>query len=116
MVKKLRQIDADKFREQWLEHGENEYVYDTNCFLESIDAAPTIDAVPVVYGRIVWKDRRRGGVRRATGFDEFGVKHTVRYMDSYVERTPYCSVCGKVLGDTFLTYCSNCGAKMDEEG
>ena len=43
-----RLIDADPFREWWLENGENEYVYDTNCFLESIDEQPTIDAVPVV--------------------------------------------------------------------
>ena len=43
-----RLIDADPFREWWLENGENEYVYDTNCFLESIDEQPTIDAIPVV--------------------------------------------------------------------
>lgn len=41
-------IDADAMREDWLENGENEYVYDTNCILESIDEQPTIDAVPVV--------------------------------------------------------------------
>ena len=37
-----RLIDADALREDWLENGENEYVYDTNSFLESIDIAPTI--------------------------------------------------------------------------
>ena len=37
-----RLIDADALREEWLENGENEYVYDTNSFLESIDNAPTI--------------------------------------------------------------------------
>lgn len=37
-----RCIDADVLREDWLENGENEYVYDTNAFLDSIDAAPTI--------------------------------------------------------------------------
>ena len=80
-----------------------------------VEELPAIDAVPVVHGHIVWKDRRRGGVRKVTGLDEFGVEHTVRYMESYVERTPYCSVCTKVLGDA-LTYCPNCGAKMDAEG
>lgn len=40
-------IDADAMREEWLENGENEYVYDTNAFLESIDEQPTIEAVPV---------------------------------------------------------------------
>ena len=37
-----RLIDADALREEWLENGENEYVYDTNSFLDSIDDAPTI--------------------------------------------------------------------------
>lgn len=37
-----RLIDADALRADWLENGENEYVYDTNAFLDSIDAAPTI--------------------------------------------------------------------------
>lgn len=37
-----RLIDADALREDWLENGENEYVYDTNAFLNSLDDAPTI--------------------------------------------------------------------------
>jgi len=37
-----RLIDADALREDWLENGENEYVYDTNAFLDSLDSAPTI--------------------------------------------------------------------------
>ena len=45
-----RLIDANAFREDWLKSGENEYVYDTNSFLSSIDDAPTIDpeSLPVV--------------------------------------------------------------------
>lgn len=45
-----RLIDANALREDWLENGENEYVYDTNSFLESLDDAPTIDpeALPIV--------------------------------------------------------------------
>ena len=35
-------IDRDTLREEWLENGENEYVYDTNAFLDSLDDAPTI--------------------------------------------------------------------------
>ena len=42
-----RMIDASAMRDDWLENGENEYVYDTNAVLDSIDAQPTIDAVPV---------------------------------------------------------------------
>ena len=41
-----RTIDADVMRQYWLENGENEYVYDTNSVLESIDAQPTVDAAP----------------------------------------------------------------------
>lgn len=46
----MRLIDADAFREWWLDNGENEYIYDTNSILDSIDSWPTfvVDAVPVV--------------------------------------------------------------------
>lgn len=39
----MRLGDLDALREDWLENGENEYVYDTNSFLSSIDDQPTID-------------------------------------------------------------------------
>ena len=45
MQKGKRLIDANAMREDWLENGENEYVYDTNVVLDSIDAQPTVDAV-----------------------------------------------------------------------
>lgn len=38
-----RLIDADIIRQEWLENGENEYVYDTNDVLDSIDAQPTVN-------------------------------------------------------------------------
>ena len=46
----MRLIDADAFREWWLENGANEYIYDTNSILDSIDSWPTfvVGAVPVV--------------------------------------------------------------------
>ena len=37
-----RLIDADALRQDWLGNGENEYVYDTNAFLDSLDNEPTI--------------------------------------------------------------------------
>ena len=43
-----RLIDASAMRDDWLENGENEYVYDTNAVLDSIDSQPTVDAVEVV--------------------------------------------------------------------
>ena len=42
-----RLIDANAMRADWLENGENEYVYDTNAVLDSIDSQPTVDAVEV---------------------------------------------------------------------
>lgn len=48
MQNDVRLIDANAMRDDWLENGENEYIYDTNAVLESIDSQPTIDAVPVV--------------------------------------------------------------------
>ena len=38
----MRMIDADAFRQWWLENGENEHVYDTNAILDSIDNWTTI--------------------------------------------------------------------------
>lgn len=43
-----RLIDANAMRDDWLYNGENEYVYDTNAVLDSIDSQPTVDAVEVI--------------------------------------------------------------------
>ena len=107
MENKKRLIDANKMREDWLENGQNEYVYDTNAVLDSIDSQPTVDAVEVVHGR--WVDR---------------------YDGKYFNKAYDCSVCNKSapfrndmdsLGNwstvQYLTnYCPNCGAKMDGDG
>ena len=42
-----RYIDAEALRWEWLENGENEYAYDTNAVLDSIDEQPTADVVPM---------------------------------------------------------------------
>lgn len=92
----MRLIDADAFRDEWLENGENEYVYDTNSVLDSIDLQPTIDAEPVRHGRWipqVFHEKLIGGK---------------------------CSECGKFkrsnnMGILQKSYkrCHRCGAKMD---
>lgn len=44
----MRLIDADAMRQDWMENGENEYIYDTNAVLDSIDAQPTVSRwIPV---------------------------------------------------------------------
>ena len=48
-----RLIDANAMRADWLENGENEYVYDTNAVLDSIDSQPTVDAVEVTRKPVV---------------------------------------------------------------
>ena len=47
-MEEKRLIDANAMRDDWLENGENEQVYDTNAVLDSIDSQPTVDAVEVV--------------------------------------------------------------------
>ena len=95
----MKLIDADKMRDDWLENGENEFVYDTNAVLESIDAQPTVDAALVVHGRWnpkpIYKANGNGGV--------------YKYCDLY-----FCSECAteRPFVPPF-NYCPNCGAKMD---
>ena len=84
----MRLIDADKMRENWLENGENEYVYDTNAVLESIDEQPTVDAAPVVHGQM----------------------EEIEPCQITVDRQ--CCSCGIAMGSKD-NYCPNCGAKMD---
>ena len=80
-----RLIDANAMRADWLENGENEYVYDTNAILDSIDSQPTVDAVEVVRCR----DCKYHEDTHVTGFDHcclYGL--TMRYNDfcSYGKR------------------------------
>lgn len=92
MATDKRLIDADAMREDWLENGENEYVYDTNAVLDSIDAQPTVDAVEVVNGR--WDD----GVCTACGFDIRCIIDGESYFEDWVWNEGF-------------DYCPNCGAK-----
>lgn len=88
----MRLIDADAMRQNWLENGQNEYVYDTNAVLDSIDAQPTIEAELVGHGRWEPLEKRFDGD-----------------IDWY-----RCSNCGKLIGGrVHYNYCPNCGKKMD---
>lgn len=99
MATEKRLIDANAMREDWLENGENEYVYDTNAVLASIDEQPTVEAVEVVHG--YWDDSGR--------YQFLGGKKAIR-----------CSICGCALSEGEYrhfnwNYCPVCGAKMDGE-
>lgn len=92
-----RYIDADVLRADWLENGENEYVYDTNAFLDSIDNAPTADVAPVVHGRwLTWEEQFPGEMPKKKS--RLGV---------------FCSACHN-YSDNMFDYCPNCGCRMDE--
>ena len=93
-------------------YGKAEYAYGVAA--EEVLNAPAVDAVQVVHGRVVWKNRFMGGfVPDITITDRAGEKHTGTLDTTHYEPVPYCSVCGKELGVSSLAYCPNCGAKMD---
>lgn len=73
------------------------------------------DLRPVVRGRWEWKHRHRGGFRRVTGEDDFGVRHTITVDQRYEIDDPYCPFCKKLNESVFLNFCPNCGADMREE-
>ena len=90
-------------------------------FAKEIEAIPAADVEPVRHGHIIWKRRHRGGFRHAKCLHRFcnfviednaPCKHIAKIDDRYTTDEPYCSECGKLLGD-FLNYCGNCGARMD---
>lgn len=85
-----RLIDADAMREDWLYNGQNEYVYDTNAVLDSIDEQPTIDPE---------------SLRRHAKWI---------FVREYKKCGAYCSSCMFPVW-TGTNYCPHCGAIMDLE-
>lgn len=86
----MRLIDADTMRQEWLENGQNEYVYDTNAVLDSIDDQPTIDPETLrPTGRWVHD------INNLYGCDQCGERETMSPRK-------------------MKRYCPNCGAKMTD--
>lgn len=81
-----RLIDANALRKYWLENGENEYVYDTNSFLTSLDNAPTIDPekLPVVRQLMEENARLRNEVMRIRKFENPPM-HTIIFEMKYAD-------------------------------
>lgn len=89
------------------------WLNETAC--EQIKNMPICDVAPIIHGHIIRKLRHRGGFQLLKGIDtKTGKICTIRYDGRYESNDPYCSICGKLCGEA-LNYCSNCGAKLDEE-
>ncbi|MBR5199326.1 MAG: hypothetical protein IKW20_05800 [Bacteroidales bacterium] len=134
-----RLIDADAMREDWLENGENEYVYDTNAVLASIDAQPTVDAVEAddmrefaedvacQFGYYCQNEGRlhitHGGLSTLEwAFDILGWDnpHPVPEFECEIEGCHEHATCGTPTADGYKRMCSkhyrNHCAKMDGDG
>ena len=95
----MRLIDADALRRDVLELPDcpNGYsdTFDKSMILALVDEAPTVDAVPVRYGKWIRE-----------------VRYTIDSLHSYQQYR--CSECDM----TYITntkYCPMCGTRMDEE-
>lgn len=110
----IRRKDAEKALESLaLQVSDSKMRTVAKC-VNALHFVPAVDAVPVVHGRVVWKNRFMGGfVPDVTITDKAGEKHTGVLDTTHYEPVPYCSECGKELGVSSLAYCPNCGAKMD---
>ena len=84
---------------------------------------PAADVRPERRGHVVWRERHSGGFRTVKCLYEFpdiikenniACKHIAKFDNRCTVKEPYCSECGKRLGD-FINFCGNCGAKMDEK-
>lgn len=96
-----RLIDADALKEVWTIASPEPISADAAEVLASIDNAPTVDAVPVVRGKLK------------------PVKYTAHCScgRSYETYHYSCSACNHIsyAQPYGLNYCPNCGAKMDKE-
>jgi hypothetical protein len=97
----MRLIDADRLIEDMgasclpiMEKGISEITGDESCIVDHINAAPTVDAVPVVHARWISGYRETCSACR-TGFDD-----DIFYIQG---------------GFAMPKYCPNCGARMDGE-
>ena len=86
-----------------------------DCIANEILNLPTVDVAPVVHGKWNYVHRHRGGFRTYVGVDRSGETHTITVDERMEIDEPYCSVCGKWNESTWLSYCPNCGAKMEGE-
>lgn len=81
-----------------------------------IDTLPAVDAVPVVHGEIIWKNRKKLVKRYDAEPCCFDAEANPLYHATnkhITEKVAYCPVCKKRMDGDFLNFCDNCGARMD---
>lgn len=122
MANEVRLIDANALEKNMRAYADNKaycgHIELANGICKAIgriDLAPTIDPESLrPKGRVVLKERHRGGFQIVTGTDEIGNEHTVRIDTRSVGNEPYCSACGAALADSFQDFCPRCGCKMED--
>ena len=116
LIKALRRIRVETGSLNCLGCGHEHNCGTQGCALirAAVEELSAADVRPVVRGKWVWRHRHRGGFRRVTGEDDFGVRHTITVDQRYQIDDPYCPFCGKLNESIFLNYCPNCGADMRE--
>ena len=108
-------IERDAAIRALLNDSPEQVSYSREDAADCIRYMDAVDVAPVRHGRWSMKHRHRGGFRRYTGIDDMGEQHTITVDERVEYDDRYCSECGKQSADNFLTYCPNCGAKMDLE-
>lgn len=92
-------IEVDKLRDDIL--NDSDYDNDTiNHFLYLVDSQPTVDAEPVRYGKWIMR-RDSKNLKTIATCSCCGYEHS------------YFVACNVAIDK--MTYCPNCGAKMEEE-
>lgn len=81
-----------------------------------LENQPAVDAVPVVHGEIIWKNRKKLVKRYDVEPCCFDAEANPLYHATnkhITEKVAYCHVCKKRMSGDFLNFCDNCGARMD---
>ena len=110
MATEQRLIDAHELWSDIMMLPHNGDMISSEEVEKTIMDAHIVDAVEVVHGHKVVRERNRG---IAYAMECPICNSRIPSNKPYKEKVEYCSVCGKKLDDTFQNYCPNCGARMD---
>lgn len=90
--------------------------YDAQQILGDIEDMPSVKPQEPKMGHWIMRHRKVNTINYRTGEDVLTDEiHTVKELIRYEVDEPYCSECGKRVGDTSGNYCCFCGARMEVE-